>query len=512
MKKLYFAFLGIVLLSGCLKLGPGPKTDTNIAGTYKGVIITSFTSMLNNLEPDEATTLILKVKNNIDDTNLPPADNITAYLFNYGSYLINENPDFQVLPEKYLGSGDEAAFYWDMKVDSNEKIRTSTVYYPKAQVCYNYENIGTTEILLTNSQWNGEIPLLTSSSTIGPVKVSIEANSPIRGSKEDRTLSINVESLAEGFITSGTGTDSNYLGAKNYINNLSLEIQTEPVPGQGYVINMPMYDTNVVYDTNIANRICRTRNFISMDNIAIEKSTCDILTNVCIFTEKSKTCVTGNNCVLLDKYYAGSAAHYLSILDNIKSRTCSSSACEIQTNIPTSVAGACNIYCPAGTCSASSPLIAGVTVDSNGNYCKYSWGTSSLAGCVTGADCINKADATKSCSADSNCVYTTDSNTNCAKDSINPLRSIGYFECSINNEQNKWTCTIPICTDSNCNPIKPNNFYLIQGNREFKTLFNTIIPYQPYEQSFRITAKIKYKHCVTSSEELKINIVKPSEI
>lgn len=87
-------------------------------------------------------------------------------------------------------------------------------------------------------------------------------------------------------------------------------------------------------------------------------------------------CVTNADCTLLDGYYAGNPGNYQSIYGTT---TCTNGLCEIQTSISTSGGtSACDIYCPAGTCDASNPLLARVIKLYSGGLCKYSWGRQSF--------------------------------------------------------------------------------------------------------------------------------------
>ncbi|RLG17608.1 hypothetical protein DRN62_00675 [Nanoarchaeota archaeon] len=201
-KKL-FVLTAMFVVLGCVQKPPTPMGF--------GLVIQNFTTDFTQVYPGDRFTLTLTVVNQGEKT----AEKIFAKL-QYPSTLTGD------LGQKTLANlepGDEDYIEWSANVP--ETATPGEIYRPLATLCYKYETEGYNDMFLADRRWSGTLPTLETRSTSGPIRISFDVSSPIRGDRI-ASLKVTLAFLADGFIANET--TNLQVGTKDYVKSLKLTI------------------------------------------------------------------------------------------------------------------------------------------------------------------------------------------------------------------------------------------------------------------------------------------------
>ena len=202
---------------GCVQK---PQTPTGF-----GLVIRNFTTDFTQVYPGDRFTLTLTVANQGEKT----AEKIFAKL-QYPSTLTGD------LGQKTLANlepGDEDYIEWSANVP--ETATPGEIYRPLATLCYKYDTEAYTDVFLADKRWSGTLPTLETMSTSGPIRITYDVSSPIRGDRI-ASLKVTLAFLADGFIANETGTTT--IGTKNYVRSLNLTIPRVESGNGKWLINI----------------------------------------------------------------------------------------------------------------------------------------------------------------------------------------------------------------------------------------------------------------------------------
>ncbi|MHA1631362.1 MAG: NEW3 domain-containing protein [Candidatus Freyarchaeota archaeon] len=213
-KLLVLATMFIAL--GCVQKPPTPMGF--------GLVIQNFTTDFTQVYPGDRFTLTLTVMNQGEKT----ARNIFAKL-QYPSTLTGD------LGQKTLANlepGDEDYIEWSANVP--ETATPGEIYRPLTTLCYKYDTEAYSDMFLADKRWSGTLPTLETRSTSGPIKITFDVSSPIRGDRI-ASLKVTLAFLADGFVANETSTT---IGTKNYVRWLNLTIPRVESGNGKWLINI----------------------------------------------------------------------------------------------------------------------------------------------------------------------------------------------------------------------------------------------------------------------------------
>ncbi len=222
MKKIFFSLILISFILGCTAISSDTNTGTSgTKATGSGVEITKFSADYPNLLEGDSTLFNVQIINNGDAI----ASGITAQLYNYGSLTGNE---FAQTSDSELRTLEKEEFLFRTKAP--EDIKLKTTISPYARVCYSYKTDSYQDILLTDGDWRGELPVLKSGSSKSPFTITITAQQPMRGLSDEKLIRFEVQKKPEGFASNGTDFTldapqgrMNY-GDKDYIKSFQVQV------------------------------------------------------------------------------------------------------------------------------------------------------------------------------------------------------------------------------------------------------------------------------------------------
>jgi hypothetical protein len=203
----------VILVSavfGCTFL---PQMTTTTSGN--GVYIESFSSDYTSVYPDDSFTVALNFRNN----GGKEATLLFATLEAVSSLAVPTPTQ----TSSSLQMDDYDSFEWTLTVPSN--AIDGERYNPKALFCYAYETGAYTDLFLTERTFSGTIPALQDYYTRGPVSLTFEKDTPIRGNRTSSSLKVIASLNAPGFLGNDITSVSSY-GTRDYLESLVLTIPT----------------------------------------------------------------------------------------------------------------------------------------------------------------------------------------------------------------------------------------------------------------------------------------------